>query len=285
MTMELLEATDIILKENEEIVKRGRFKGKVPRGPKTMISPVGFYFFPFETKMKIKWKKREGELILTNTRLIVVPTKLEPNVSLELEKLLVVATTNGDKLRLSMPLGPDTITNMVFEVDGVSEWINAISAHAQNVEQEIIYDKKASVRVDPKTPRRRLIRALSVLAGGETLRRDLAKKAAKEIKGAGVEVSEIRDITDKWRKVGLLLTNKNIVMLYRRKKKDWSIAIPLEYAKSVEKKGTVYKVIHIPFEFPTEEKPIQFELNIFFPGMRQDKKRETWLKELRHIIS
>jgi len=129
----LFEATGIILMPHERIVKRGRFKGKVPRSPKTVIKGARLrYVASYESKMKIKWKKREGELILTNMRLIAVPTKLEPIANLELERLFAVTMTIENKLQLSMDYGAGKIENMVLQVDGVSEWINAIrSAHAQ----------------------------------------------------------------------------------------------------------------------------------------------------------
>ena len=127
--MGLFEAAGIILQKDEKIVKRGRFRGKVPRGPRTEISPA---FFSYKSKMKVKWKKREGELILTNRRLIAVPKKLEPLVNLQLENLFAAARTSEGKLQLSLPLGTGRIENMVLEVDDVSEWVNAVkSAHAQ----------------------------------------------------------------------------------------------------------------------------------------------------------
>lgn len=70
--MGLFEAAGIILKENERIVKHGRFRGKIPRGPTTELSPA---WFSYKSKMKVKWKKRKGELILTNRRLIAVPNE------------------------------------------------------------------------------------------------------------------------------------------------------------------------------------------------------------------
>jgi hypothetical protein len=130
MNMGLFEAAGIILKEHERIVKRGRFKGKIPGGPTTAFSP-------FKIKKKVKWKKRKGELILTNRRLVAVPTMLEPLVNLELGNLFAVGRTIDDKLQLSLPLGTGRMENMVLEVDGVYEWINAIrSMHAQVVRAE-----------------------------------------------------------------------------------------------------------------------------------------------------
>jgi len=129
MAMGLFEAAGIILKENERILKRGRFRGKVPRGPTTEFSPA---FFSFQTKMKVKWKEREGELILTNRRLIAVPNILEPLVNLELENLFGITMTTDGKLLLSLPLGTGRIENMILEVDGVSDWVNVIrDAHAR----------------------------------------------------------------------------------------------------------------------------------------------------------
>jgi len=121
--MGLFEAAGIILKKDEHIIRRGRFKGKVPRGVSTEISPA---FFSYKTKTKIKWKEREGELILTNRRLVAVPKKFEPLVNLELRRLFGVTMTRENRLQLSLTLGTGKIENMTLKVDGVLEWIEAI---------------------------------------------------------------------------------------------------------------------------------------------------------------
>jgi hypothetical protein len=141
--MGLFEAAGIILKENERIVKRGRFRGKIPRGPTTEFSPA---WFSYKSKMKVKWKKRKGELILTNRRLIAVPTKLEPLVNLGLENLFAVGTSRDNRLQLSLPLGTERMETMLLEVDGVSEWVSAIrSMHSQVGGAEVEIPKPVSI--------------------------------------------------------------------------------------------------------------------------------------------
>lgn len=104
----------------------------------------------------------------------------------------------------------------------------------------------------------------------------------KSFKTEDAEAGDIKDIADKALKLReLTLTNKNLVMLYRKgtlRKKDKLIGFPLEYAKSVEEKGRMRKFLQVRFEVPSEEKkPINFDLKIWV------KRREVWLNELSRI--
>jgi tetratricopeptide (TPR) repeat protein len=134
----LFEASGIVLEEHERIIKRGRFSGKVPRETRFEISGA---FLSDKVKVKVKWKEREGELILTNKRLIAVPRQLEPLVGLELEDLFGLGSRGDNRLQLSLKLGAlgtERIEKMVLKVDGASEWENAIrsqlSARAHSLE-------------------------------------------------------------------------------------------------------------------------------------------------------
>lgn len=163
-----------------------------------------------------------------------------------------------------------------------------------NAEHVILSEQKVIVRLDPIAGHgRKILRGFSYLLGGTILRRYLSNVAVESIKGTDVEVGDIKDITDKWRKKNydIILTNKNIVLRWRRDrftKKDKAIAFPLEYMTSVEKKGAVSKPVCIRFEIPSEResKPIMFELKIFFSRWkwRGREKEETWMNELRRII-
>lgn len=152
-------------------------------------------------------------------------------------------------------------------------------------EEKILSQEKALVSLIPKRGRGgKFLRGFSWIAGGLILRHFQTSRFLKSFKKGEVEAGDIKDMADKVLKLReLTLTNKNIVMLYRKgtlRKKDRLIALPLEYAKSVEEKGRMRKFLQIGFEVPSEEeKPVNFDLKVWV------NRREVWLDELSRIIS
>ena len=81
----------------------------------------------------------------------------------------------------------------------------------------------------------------------------------------------------------LTLTRNHLVLQFQtgfRKKVDKFVAIPLKFAKSVEKASWfgVQKFLLMKFEVPSEEKLVKFDLRIFV------KNKEQWLTELSRLI-
>lgn len=151
------------------------------------------------------------------------------------------------------------------------------------LEEKILSQEKAVVSLIPKRGRGGMfLRGFSLILGGAVLRHFQTSSFLKSFKTEDAEAGDIKDIADKALKLReLTLTNKNLVMLYRKgtlRKKDKMIGLPLEYAKSVEEKGRMRKFLQVRFEVPSEEKkPINFDLKIWV------KRREVWLNELSRI--
>jgi len=101
-----------------------------------------------------------------------------------------------------------------------------------------------------------------------------------------VEAGDIKEIIDKIVKLEeLALTNKSVVMFYRKgtiSKKDKAVALPLQYAESVEEQRSRIggKSLRIKFSVPGEKKPIELVL-----GLGPIKEPEPWLREINRIIS
>ncbi|MGD0159930.1 MAG: hypothetical protein ABSB89_06495 [Candidatus Bathyarchaeia archaeon] len=103
--------------------------------------------------------------------------------------------------------------------------------------------------------------------------------------GKEAECGNMADITQKLVATKpLTLTNKNLILSYRkglRKKKNVVLAIPLEYAKSVQEKGLAAKHLEIRFEVPKKEgKTINFDL--WLVGL---KDRQAWLGKINQLIA
>jgi hypothetical protein len=123
--LKLLEKAGIILKPREEIVKRGVFRGKVPKGVKRSA---------WSGKLQVEWDYvREGELVLTNGRLIAIGIKplgriiIYPSLSFK----TFTAVREGYEGKLLLLLGRDEI---MFEVDNASQWARAIKKQCQKEE-------------------------------------------------------------------------------------------------------------------------------------------------------
>jgi hypothetical protein len=132
--LELFEKAGIILKQREEIVKRGVFRfGKVPKGVKRSA---------WTGKLQFEWDYvREGELVLTNRRLIAIGMQpwsgivVYPDLSLN----TFTAAREERAGKLLLLLGRNEIT---FEVDNASQWARAIKEQCQKEEPKESEEKE-----------------------------------------------------------------------------------------------------------------------------------------------
>jgi hypothetical protein len=123
--LRLFEKAGIILKPREEIVKRGVFRGKVPKGVKRSA---------WSGKLQFEWDYvREGELVLTNRRLIAIGSKPWTGIIVypELSFKTFTAVREQDVGMLLLLLGRHEI---VFEVDNAPQWAKAIKKQCQKEE-------------------------------------------------------------------------------------------------------------------------------------------------------
>jgi len=148
-------------------------------------------------------------------------------------------------------------------------------------EETILSQPKAAVILVPK---RGLGGKFAWAMGGLITRGIQTGKFLDTFKKGEVEAGDIKDITDRMQKVQeLSLTGNSIVVRYRRGtvfKKDRAVALPLQYAKSVQEKGALAKWLEVEFVVPGEEKPAEFTLRL-----SKLKQRDVWLRELSRIIS
>ena len=150
-------------------------------------------------------------------------------------------------------------------------------------EEEILRADKALVSLVPKrSGAGRFMRGFSWILGGAILRHFQTGSFLKSFNKGEVEAGDIKDVVDKTLKTRqLILTEKNLIITYRKgtlRKKDMILGFPLEYAKSIEKKGSIKKFLNVEFEVVSEEKPVNFYLKIWL------KKPEVWLNELKRLI-
>jgi hypothetical protein len=123
----LFEKAGVILKPREEIVKRGVFRGKIPKGVKRSV---------WSGEPHLEWDYvREGELVLTNRRLIAIGMKpwsgivVYPDLSFE----TFTAVREMDSSTFLLFLGGEEI---MFEVHNASKWVKAIKAQCRKEEPE-----------------------------------------------------------------------------------------------------------------------------------------------------
>jgi hypothetical protein len=134
--MSLFERSGIILEKGEEVVKRGKCKGKVPKEMGMRIK-VGFRpDFTLPVVKKREWEDVEGEMVLTTKRLIVIGEKghirksVIPFLNLDLKCIKAVSTkkplVGKERLLLSMDLGTERLETTEMEVENASEWSSVI---------------------------------------------------------------------------------------------------------------------------------------------------------------
>jgi hypothetical protein len=130
--LSLFEKSGLVLKPNEAVVRTGRCKGKVPTEKSLRIK----YGFHGGFGQKMEWDDVDGELVLTDHRLVVVGERghmkkqIIPFLDLELEKVTAVSTAKPlvgkEKLILSLNLGTDKPEQTEFEVNEATGWVSAI---------------------------------------------------------------------------------------------------------------------------------------------------------------
>jgi len=155
-------------------------------------------------------------------------------------------------------------------------------------EQVILSEPKVYlVRLDPKGGGRRFLQSFSWILGGEILRRHLRGQFVKELGETQLELRDIKDLMNKWRKNACItLTNYNLILTWKQgtiSKKNKTLVLPLTYMSSIKKPGKIDYVC-IDFEIPTEDKgaPLMFTLDIMFSSYQwswrgKQEKGETWM--------
>jgi hypothetical protein len=124
-TLGLFEKAGIILKPREEIVKRGVFGGKIPKGVKRSV---------WSGKLNLEWDYvREGELVLTNRRLIAIGMQPWSGIVVypDLSFKTFTAVREIDSSRFLLFLGGQEI---MFEVHNASKWVKAIKEQCRKEE-------------------------------------------------------------------------------------------------------------------------------------------------------
>jgi hypothetical protein len=133
-TLGLFEEAGIILKPREEIVKRGVFRGKIPKGVKRSL---------WSGQLHLEWDYvREGELVLTNRRLIAIGVKPLSGIVVypDLSFKTFTAVRKEDASRFLLFLGRQEI---MFEVHNASKWVKAIKEQCGKEEPKEQTQKKA----------------------------------------------------------------------------------------------------------------------------------------------
>ncbi len=135
--MDLFERAGIILKPGERIAKRGRCKGKILKGVGKSASTG---------EPRLEREEVDGEMVLTDRRLVFLGQKLDEIVhfpDLDLKYLFAVRTVKAyrtdvlgrfvpkeDDLLLLVSIGFGKPEEIRIEVDGASEWVEAIKNQA-----------------------------------------------------------------------------------------------------------------------------------------------------------
>jgi hypothetical protein len=125
-TLGLFEEAGIILKPREQIVKRGAFRGKVPKGVKRSI-------WSGKLRLELTFVK-EGELVLTNKRLIAIGKgaygKVVVYPDLALNTFTAVKETDADLFSLFIGIKHELVLN----VRNAAQWARAIRGQCQGEE-------------------------------------------------------------------------------------------------------------------------------------------------------
>jgi len=123
--MGLFEELGIVLKSGEKIIKRGRCKGKVPKRTKIVASA-----WTGALRIKVNWEKVDGEMVLTNKRLIIVGEDTWERIvfaqDLEFKDFYAIKELGEDGLLIYMNLGTGKLEEMLLRVENASEWADAI---------------------------------------------------------------------------------------------------------------------------------------------------------------
>lgn len=157
-------------------------------------------------------------------------------------------------------------------------------------EQEILTDEKAVLDLRMKTDMARYLRTAAAFLVLGYVRGAIVDNYEKQ--KLQKRISSIKEASegDIGMLIGaqgvrgkLILTKNHLILLFQvgfRKKVDKFVAIPLKFARSVEKASWfgVQRFLLMKFEVPSDEKLIGFDLRIFV------KKQEQWLTELTRAL-
>jgi len=128
----LFEKSGIILESGERVLKRGKCKGRVPKGMGMRIK----YGLRGGLVRKTEWEDVKGEMVLTTQRLIIVGEKgrirksVVPLLNLDLKCIKAVSTKKPlmgkEKLLLSMDLATGKLESTEMVIDNAPDWVAAI---------------------------------------------------------------------------------------------------------------------------------------------------------------
>lgn len=130
--MGLFEKAGVILRPGESIVKQAECEGKCPKGMAMAWQGIARGGF----KERLEWENVQGEMVLTNKRLIIVGKKgmlkkeIVPRLELGLDKIRAVNTVKrvmgAEKLQVSAQIGADRLEKMEFKLEDPVAWTTSI---------------------------------------------------------------------------------------------------------------------------------------------------------------
>lgn len=145
-TLGLFEEAGIILKPKEEIVKRGAFRGRVPKGAKRSA---------WSGDLHLEWDNvREGELVLTNRRLVAIGMKQWSGIvvypDLAFKTFNAVREEGADRFLLLL----GTKHEIIFEVHDSSQWVRAIKEQCwkEGPKESKEKERSESTKAKPQIP-------------------------------------------------------------------------------------------------------------------------------------
>jgi len=122
----------VILRPGESMVKQGKGEGNCSKG--MAMGWQGILRGDF--KERLEWEKVEGEMALTNKRLIVVgkggmlKKEIVPCLELELERIRAISTAKRvmgpEKLQVSAQIGAERLEKMEFKAEDAPAWTTSI---------------------------------------------------------------------------------------------------------------------------------------------------------------
>ena len=116
----LFEESGLLLRPDEQLLKYGKFCGKIPIGPNLFV------------QNKAIWKKINGELVITNQRAFALEKQGLINKKIDIYDLLIVGVAvnksffGNQTLELMLNYGDRKAERANLEVDNPAEWMNAI---------------------------------------------------------------------------------------------------------------------------------------------------------------
>jgi hypothetical protein len=116
----LFEESGLLLRPDEQILKHGKFSGKIPVGPNLFV------------QNQANWKKMNGELVITDQRAFALEKQGLIHKKIDIYDLLIVGVAvnkslfGNQTLELMVNYGDRKAERANLEVDNPTEWMNAI---------------------------------------------------------------------------------------------------------------------------------------------------------------